>query len=118
MVKRGIYILLLVSLLVGAMLAGHLGAFPMRARAVTDWVAVAIAVATGGVGLLGMITLRRRCNAMSISLRKMIEGNSLMAVDCPDRDMAGALGTVNELRSERRRGGEECRTWGSPEHLK
>src|SRR4051812_16993021 len=97
MVRRGVYILLLVALLAGAIVAGHRGVLPFKSTRVGDLVAIVIALAAGGIGLLGMIALHRRCNTLASALRNLTQEKRLAPIACPDRDLVPLSASINDL---------------------
>src|SRR5437868_8705385 len=93
MVRRGIYILLLVT----AMLGAHAALSPLRWGALREVISVAVALGSGGVGLLAIVSVRRKCDMLARALRGMIEAQPLSAVDGMEADPSGLAGAINEL---------------------
>src|SRR5438045_2189663 len=92
MFRRGIYILLLVLAMLAGYLCLHLfrdASAPLALARIhlIEGMAVVASLAAGGVGMAGMMTLRRRCNAMAVTINKAVAAGKLESVDCPDPDL-------------------------------
>lgn len=102
MLRRGIYILLLIS----AMLGVHLALWVFRDTSLPlstgrlvlmELLAVAASIATGAMGLYGMMTLHRKCLALGDSVSKGVADGKLSPVVSSDSDLASLMHAINGL---------------------
>lgn len=102
MFRRGIYIFLLIT----AMLGAHLvlvvwrdTALPLSAGRLrlAEFISIVASLATGTIGLLGMFTLHHKYLTLSDTLRKIVVGGKLSPLHSPDSDLASLTTVINGL---------------------